>query len=72
MITLEEAKALDYRATLVDKRDGARWRVNGKVQTWKRDPSRIRVPLKHGLYQYGYLYETDFTNGVCEYMSIEN
>ncbi len=35
-----------------------RWRVNGKVKTWKTQPSRIRVPLKHGLYTYDYMDET--------------
>jgi hypothetical protein len=29
-----------------------RWRTNGAVQTWKRDPSRFRLPIKHGLYDY--------------------
>ena len=27
-----------------------RWRVSGKVQRWKRDPERFRVPIKYGLY----------------------
>ena len=26
---------------------------NGKTQTWKRDASRFRVPVKYGLYTYG-------------------
>ena len=32
-----------------------RWKVNGKVKRWKREPSRFRVPIKHGLYNYDYL-----------------
>ena len=28
-------------------------KVNGKVRTWKRDPNRIAVPYKYGLYEYG-------------------
>jgi len=36
-----------------------RWRVSGKVQRWKRDPERFRVPLKHGLYNYGALLPGD-------------
>ena len=42
-------------------RDGAcqRWRVTGKVQRWKRDPERFRVPLKHGLYTYDALLPGD-------------
>lgn len=27
----------------------ARARVNGQCQTWKRDPTRWRLPMKHGL-----------------------
>ena len=29
------------------------WRRNGRTETWKRDPSRFRIPVKHGLYAYG-------------------
>lgn len=72
MITLERARELQYREVLIDSRDGARWRVNGKVRTWVRMPTRIKVPLKHGLYDYGYLRDTDFTDGVCEYMTLES
>lgn len=30
-----------------------RWRRNGKTQRWKRDPLRFRIPIKHGMYDYG-------------------
>ena len=36
-----------------------RWKVNGKVKTWKRDLNRVSVPLKHGLYSYGTATEHD-------------
>lgn len=36
-----------------------RWRVNGKVQTWKRDAGRVRVPVKYGLYAYDAVTELD-------------
>lgn len=32
-----------------------RWRANGKCKTWKRDSSRFQLPIKYGLYSYGYL-----------------
>jgi len=35
--------------------------VTGKVKTWKRDKTRIKIPVKHGLYEYGYL-----VNGTIE------
>lgn len=27
-----------------------RWRVSGKVQTWKTRPGEFRIPVKHGLH----------------------
>lgn len=32
-----------------------RVRVNGKCQTWKTRPCEFRLPVKHGLYGYGYV-----------------
>ena len=26
-------------------------KVNGKVRTWKRDPDRVEVPIKYGMYE---------------------
>lgn len=31
------------------------WRANGKCKVWKRDKNRFQLPIKHGLYSYGYL-----------------
>ena len=62
-ITLEQAKALQGYETLYHIRyrnaDGTpeRWRVNGRVKTWKRSPNRVRVPLKRGLREFDYLDE---------------
>jgi len=58
MISLEQAKALALGDILHEtgyfNADGTcrRWRVNGRVRTWKRDASRVHVPIKHGLYSY--------------------
>lgn len=59
-MTVNDAKTLRHRETLVDSA-GRRWYVNGAVKTWKKDPSRVKVPLKHGLYVYGYLTEYNVT-----------
>ncbi len=70
-ITLEQAKSLEYGDMLhldnYNNADGtpARLRVNGKVKTWKRDANRIKVPVKHGLYNYG-----EVTNGTYEGNSV--
>jgi hypothetical protein len=58
MITLAQAKELKYRDILIDS-NGKKWRVNGKVQTWKKNPNRVNVPVKHGLYSYGYITESN-------------
>lgn len=64
-LTLEQAKKLRPGQILYHRThrnaDGTpqRWKVNGKVKTWKRDPSRVYVPLKHGLYAYDHLREYD-------------
>ena len=66
-ITLEEAKNL-YIGQIIYHRhnknaDGTpqRWKVNGQVQRWIRKPNEIKVPLKHGLYMYGYLTKNDLS-----------
>lgn len=71
-LTFAEALTLEYGDYLHDRSnsnsDGSprRWKVSGRVQTWKRDPSRIRIPLKHGLRSYDALTEADFDSaGLC-------
>ncbi len=67
MITLEQAKKLKTGQVLhhvVNKNaDGTpeRWKVNGKPKTWKTRPEAVRVPIKHGLYDYDYLDEGSLT-----------
>ena len=68
-ITLQEAKQLRPGTILHDSK-GRRWKVNGAVKTWKTDANRIRVPLKHGLYAYDALTETEFTDGVCTLLTL--
>jgi len=65
MLTVNQAKELRHGTTLyhVTNRnaDGTpqRWRVNGKVKTWKRSPDRIEIPIKHGLYAFDHLTERE-------------
>jgi hypothetical protein len=64
-ITLNQAKKLRVGQTLYHLKhknaDGTaqRWRVNGKVKTWKTKPHKVQVPIKHGMYAYDYLTEHD-------------
>ena len=56
---IEQAKQLRYRQVVIDQRDKRRWYVNGKVRTWKKDATRIEIPVKHGLYAYGTIVGSD-------------
>ena len=60
-MTLTEAKKL-RRGQIVYLKgehdsDGSpsKCKVNGKVQTWKTRPAEVKVPVKRGLYEYGYI-----------------
>lgn len=44
---------------LSNQGDARQAKVNGKVRTWKRDASRVEVPIKYGLYEYGTLEARD-------------
>jgi len=65
MITLEQAKKLkcgDWIHHVKFKNtDGtpARFRINGKVKTWKRNTEKIQIPIKRGLWEFGYLTESN-------------
>ena len=65
MITLDQAKQLTYGQTLYhitnrnSDKSPQRWRVNGKVKTWKTRPNEVKVPVKHGLYNFDYLTQDD-------------
>jgi len=60
-MNIQDAKSLSPGRTIYAKNyfnaDGTkqRFRVNGQVKTWKTRPNEVRVPLKRGLYEYGYL-----------------
>ena len=65
MLTINEAKELQYRQELYHQTMRGsdnlplRVRVNGKCKLWKRSPDRFQVPVKHGLYDSGYITETN-------------
>lgn len=66
-ITIEQARALTHGKTLYmltkKNKDGTpvRWRVSGKVQTWKTRPNEFKIPVKHGLYDNGYVTHENYT-----------
>lgn len=69
-LTLGQAKELKP-GDILHTPEGKRWKVNGEVKRWKRNPDRIRVPLKHGLYAYDAITDSDFPNGVCQLLTKE-
>lgn len=76
-ITLDEAKQLKYRDELYLRDMGklSKCRVNGQVKTWKRSPKKVQVPLKAGLYEFGYLTENNLERFSLEsrpYQRLEN
>jgi len=75
-ITIEQAKKINNRDVFAmnneKNSDGTcvRWRVNGKVKTWKTRPNEFKIPVKHGMYDYGYITEKNINmfhlNGTCK------
>ena len=55
-------KADNFEMLNYNNADGTpvRWRRNGKNKLWKRDPNRFRIPIKHGLYDYGYIDQDNY------------
>jgi polyphosphate kinase 2 (PPK2 family) len=37
-------------------------RRNGNTKVWKTRPDEFKIPVKYGLYEYGYLTEKDCNN----------
>jgi hypothetical protein len=65
MITLEQAKALPRGTHLwhnknLDCRGKPQlWKTTGKPKVWKRTTNKVVIPVKHGLYTFGYVTEQD-------------
>lgn len=58
-LKLQRAKELKhgevvYIRSFFDERI-QKWRVNGNVKRWKRQPDRIQIPIKFGIYNFGYI-----------------
>jgi len=56
-VTLEQAKTESYFHVGHVKQLGyvRTWRRNGRTQLWKTRPDAFRIPVKFGLYRYGYI-----------------
>lgn len=64
-MTLEEAKGLELGtivySIVATNADGTpqRWRVGGVPKVWKRNSNKVRVPVKHGIYDFSYITEEE-------------
>jgi hypothetical protein len=62
-MNFEEAKKLKFGQVLYHRAfrnaDGSpqRWKVNGKIKLWKTRPDEIKIPVKNGLKNFGYVTE---------------
>ncbi len=60
-MTIEQAKNLRYGQVITHTErknaDGTplRAKVNGKPKTWKTRPDAVQIPVKRGLYEFGYV-----------------
>ncbi len=54
-MTLEEAKQLYIGQTIIDF-NNKKWKITS-IKTWKRNPNRIEIGLKYGLYRFAKIDE---------------
>ena len=65
-MNLEEVKALksgNHIWAQANDMSAKQVKINGKVRTWKRDVTRVEVPFKYGLYEYGTFSLSDVQAG---------
>jgi hypothetical protein len=55
-----------YHVSKTNSTGRIRVRRNGKTKTWKRTPEKFQIPVKYGLYEYGYI-----TNENCKEWTID-
>jgi len=71
-VTLEQAKSenefhVGHRVTSRG-RVPIRWRRNGMTKLWKTWPHKFRIPVKFGLWRYGYItdeIESAYVASLC-------
>ena len=56
---IKTAQNFEHKSLL--NADGSRLRArrNGATKTWKTRPTEFRIPIKHGMYDYGYITQAD-------------
>jgi hypothetical protein len=61
VLSLAEKKNLQYSTVYIQGKCGCflKVKVNGISKVWKRNPEKVRIPYKYGLYEFGYITELD-------------
>lgn len=62
MITKDEALTASAFHSDCNEKRVERWRRNGATKTWVTRPDDFKVPVKFGLYQYGYITPANATH----------
>lgn len=57
-LTLRHGQILHHKTVKNADKTPMRVRVTGKVKTWKTRPDDFRIPVAHGLRDYGYVCRT--------------
>ena len=42
----------DHPAVLLNNGRLGECKINGAIRTWKREPDRIEIPIKYGMYEF--------------------
>lgn len=76
MITMKQVLELpigyELHHRFATNADGSpeRWRINGKVQTWKTRPRDFKVPVKRGLRQHSYITQNEVHHFCLTYREV--
>lgn len=62
----ETATEFYHKTDTAKKGDRIKYRRNWKTKTWKTRQNEFEIPVKHGLYDYGYI-----THKNCRYFTID-
>jgi hypothetical protein len=63
LVRLDEVEDLLDRGMIMTLMSHGKWwkvRRNGQTKRWKTRPEEFRIPIKMGLYNYGYITHADF------------
>ena len=66
-LTLRHGQILHHKTLKNADKTPMRVRVTGKVKTWVTRPVDFRIPVKYGMYEYGYVERSSDRNNAEEW-----